>query len=152
MRSSSWPSPWPSPAPCVWPWAGPKCSASPPTSWRSDMNVATIAIALCLIVFVLARRVRGEAVPAPKKLFLLPIVLGAIGLDNISHTKLNSVDIAVIAIGSLVSLGLGLLRGRMDKLSIVNGSPFVSWTAGSVVVFVVNVVAKLALDAGGVAA
>ena len=35
---------------------------------------------------------------------------------------------------------------------MVNGSPYMSWSAASVAVFAVNVLAKLALDAGGVAA
>jgi hypothetical protein len=116
------------------------------------MNVTTIAIAAALIVFVLAKRVRGEAVREPKKLFLLPLVVGLIGLENVTHAKPNTVDVGVIAAGAVVSLGLGLLRGRFDRVTLVNGSPFMSWTAGSVAVLVVNVLAKLALDAGGVAA
>jgi hypothetical protein len=116
------------------------------------MNVTTIAIAVALIVFVLAKRVRGEAVRAPKKVFLLPIVVGIIGLQNVSHAKPNSVDIAVIAVGSALSLGLGLLRGKFDRVTLVNGSPFMSWSAASIAVLAINVLAKLALDAGGVAA
>ena len=116
------------------------------------MNLTTIAIAALLVVFVLARRVRGEAVPTPKKLFLLPLVVGLIAIDGVSHAKLTSIDIAVVAAGSLLSLRLGMLRGRMDKVSMVNGSPYMSWSAASVALFAVNVLAKLALDALGVAA
>jgi hypothetical protein len=116
------------------------------------MTFTTIALAVALIVFVVARRMRGEAVPAPKKLFLLPLVVGAIGLQNLTHAKVNAVDIAVIAAGCALSLILGLLRGRLDKVSMVNGAPYMAWSAGSVAVFAVNVVAKLALDAGGVVA
>jgi hypothetical protein len=111
-----------------------------------------IAIAIAVIVFVLARRLRGEAVPAPKKLFLLPIIVGAIGLENLSHAKPNAVAVGVIVAGSALSLGLGLLRGRFDKVSMVNGAPYMAWTAGSMVVLVVNVLLKLVLDVGGVAA
>ena len=67
------------------------------------MTLTTIAIAVALIVFVLARRLRGEAVPAPKKLFLLPLVVGAIGLQNLTHAKLNTIDIGVIAAGCALS-------------------------------------------------
>ena len=116
------------------------------------MNVTTIAIAIALIVFVLAKRVRGEAVREPKKLFLLPIVVGVIGLQNVSHAKVNTIDIVVIAAGAALSLGLGLLRGKFDRVTLVNGSPFMSWSAASVAVFAGNVLAKLALDAVGVAA
>jgi hypothetical protein len=116
------------------------------------MTLTTMAIAALLVVFVLAKRVRGEAVRAPKKLFLLPIVVSCIGLDNISHAKPNSVDIVVIVAGAALSLALGLVRGRCDRVTVVDGSPWMSWSAASVAVLVVNVLAKLALDAGGVAA
>ena len=116
------------------------------------MTFTTIAIAAILIVFVLAKRVRGEAVREPKKLFLLPIVVGVIGLQNVSHAKVNTIDIVVIAAGAALSLGLGLLRGKFDRVTLVNGSPFMSWSAASVAVFAGNVLAKLALDAVGVAA
>jgi hypothetical protein len=116
------------------------------------MTVTTIAIAAALIVFVLAKRVRGEAVREPKKLFLLPIILGVIGLENVTHAKVNTIDIVVIAAGAALSLGLGLLRGKFDRVTLVNGSPFMSWSAASVAVFAGNVLAKLALDAVGVAA
>jgi hypothetical protein len=116
------------------------------------MTLTTIAIAAALIVFVLAKRVRGETVREPKKLFLLPIVVGIIGVQNVSHAKPNAVDIAVIAGGAALSLGLGLLRGKFDRVTLVNGSPFMSWSPASVAILAVNVLAKLALDAGGVAA
>jgi hypothetical protein len=116
------------------------------------MTLSTIAIAVVVIVLVLARRVRGEAVPAPKKLFLLPLALGFFGLDDVIHTRLNSIDLAVVIAGSVLSLGLGMLRGRLDRVTVVDGSPWVRWSAASVALFAVNVLAKLALDAGGVAA
>jgi hypothetical protein len=116
------------------------------------MTFTTIAIALAVFVVVLAKRVRGETVREPKKLFLLPIVVGIIGVQNVSHAKPNAIDIAVIAAGAAVSLGLGFLRGKFDRVTLVNGSPFMSWTAASIAVFAGNVLAKLALDAGGVAA
>ena len=116
------------------------------------MTWTTVAIAVALIVFVLVRRMRGEAVPTPKKLFLLPVVVGAIGFQNLTHAKPNTVDIGVIAAGCALSLAFGLWRGRLDKVSLVNGAPYMAWSAGSVVVFAGNVVSKLVLDAGGVAA
>jgi hypothetical protein len=116
------------------------------------MTFTTILVAVAVVVFVLARRMRGEALPTPKKLFLLPLVVGAIGLQNLTHAKLNAVDIGVIVAGCTLSLTLGLLRGRLDKVSMVNGAPYMSWSVASVVIFGVNVLSKLALDAGGVAA
>ncbi len=116
------------------------------------MNLITIAIGLGLIVFVLARRVKGQAVPAPKKLFLLPLVVSFIGLQNVTNAKMNTVDITVVVAGAVLSFTLGLLRGHTDKLSMMGQSPWVRWGATSVALFALNVLTKLALDAGGIAA
>jgi hypothetical protein len=116
------------------------------------MDLISIVEALAVIAFVVARRIKGRPVPAPKKFFLLPLVVGFIGLQNMSHVKMNTVDVAVVAIGAALSLGLGMLRGRVDRVSIVDGMPWVSWTVASVVLFATNLLAKLALDVGGVAA
>jgi hypothetical protein len=116
------------------------------------MNLITIAIVVGLIVFVLGRRVKGQAVTAPKKLFLLPLVVSFIGLQNVTHSKMNTVDITVVVAGAVLSFTLGLLRGHTDKLSMVGQSPWVRWSAASVALFALNVLTKLALDAGGVAA
>jgi hypothetical protein len=116
------------------------------------MNVTTICITIALVVFVLAKRIRGQAVPTPKKLLLLPLVVSLLGVQNVSHAKGNTADVAVVVAGAVISFALGLLQGRMDRLTTVNGSPWMSWGTASVVILVVNVVAKLALDAGGVLA
>ncbi len=116
------------------------------------MNLATVAVGAALIVFLLARRVKGQAVPAPKKLFLLPLLVVFIGLQNVDHAKMNAVDITVVVSGAVLSVALGLLRGHTDKISMVDASPWVSWSVASVALLALNVLAKLALDAGGVAA
>ena len=110
---------------------GPGAPPRPLTSWRSEMTLTTIAIAIALIVFVAGPPHAGRGgVRAPKKLFLLPVVVGAIGLQNLSHAKPNAVDIGVIAAGCALSLVLGLLRGRLDKVSMVNGAPYMSLERG----------------------
>ena len=90
--------------------------------------------------------------PTTKKLFLLPIGVSFIGLQNVTHAKMNAVDITVVVAGAVLSFALGLLRGHTDKLSMVGKSPWVRWGAASVAVFAVDVLTKLVLDAGGVAA
>jgi hypothetical protein len=115
------------------------------------MNVTSIVIAIAVIAFVLARRIGGEAVPVPKKLLLLPAIVSVVGVQNLSHVTMNTVDIGIVVAGSVVSLSLGLLRGQVDKLSLVNGSPYMSWGATSLIVFALNIVAKVVLDVAGVA-
>jgi hypothetical protein len=116
------------------------------------MTFTSIIIAIAVVGFILVRRLQGEAVPAPKKLFVLPVIVGVIGLENISHAKPNAIALGVIVAGSALSLGLGMLRGRFNRVSMVNGAPFMAWTAGSVAVLVVNLLLKVVLDIGGVAA
>ena len=38
----------------------PRCVTSPPTSWRSEMTWTTVAIAVAVIVFMLARRLEAR--------------------------------------------------------------------------------------------
>jgi hypothetical protein len=116
------------------------------------MTFANVAIYLALIVFILARKVQGQPLGAPKKLFMLPAVLVFIGYGDVTHGTLKPVEIAVTVIGAVLSLGLGMLRGRADKLSVRDGSPFVQWGATSLMLFVGNLLAKLAIDIAGVAA
>jgi hypothetical protein len=116
------------------------------------MALTEVAIYIALIAFLVARRIRGEEVSAPKRLFLLPIIVGAISLQGLTHAKPNAVAIGVIAVGCALSLVFGLWRGRLDKVSLVDGAPYMTWSAGSVALFAVGVLTKLALNAGGVAA
>jgi hypothetical protein len=116
------------------------------------MTFATVAIYLALIVYILAGRVKGKLIESPKKLFALPIILTVIGYGDLTHGTMTPVEITVTVIGAALSLGLGMLRGRADKLSVRDGMPFVQWGAASLMLFVGNLVAKLAIDLIGVAA
>jgi hypothetical protein len=116
------------------------------------MTVTTIAIYVALVGLLLARRVRGQALTTPKKLFVLPAIVAFVGLQDLTHAKMNHADVAVVVIGSGLSLGLGALRGQLDKVSVRDGMPWVRWGAASLVVFAAAVVSRLGLDAVGIAA
>jgi hypothetical protein len=118
------------------------------------MTLTSVLIYLAVIGLVLARRFKGQALTTPKSLFLLPVIVAAIGLEDLSHghAKMPPVDIAVIVVGAVLSLGLGALRGRVNEVSMRNGAPWVNWTVRSLAVFLITLAAKLALDAVGVAA
>jgi hypothetical protein len=118
------------------------------------MTLTSVLIYLAVIGLVLARRFKGQAVTTPKKLFLLPVIVAIIGLEDLSHghTAKRPVDVAVIVIGSVVSLGFGALRGKVNQVALRDGAPWVNWTVRSLVVFLATLAAKLALDAVGVAA
>jgi hypothetical protein len=115
------------------------------------MSVVNILIYAGLLVVLVIKRVQGKAVASTRHLFVLPVILTILGIEDFSHSKPDAIDMAVGVAGCALSLGLGALRGTRNKLSVRDGLPWVQWGAASVVIFVVNVVAKLALDVAGVA-
>ena len=116
------------------------------------MTFANVLIYVALIALVLARRFRGHPIGNVRRLFALPVVITIIGFADLSHGKLKPLAVTLIVIGAVVSLGLGALRGRADKVSERDGSAYVRWGAVSLVLFCVNIAAKLVLDLIGVAA
>jgi hypothetical protein len=117
------------------------------------MTATNILIYVALIGYVLFKRIQGQPVAAPKRLFGLPIILIVLGYGDLTHgATMKPIEITLTAIGAAVSLGLGLMRGRADKLSVRDGSPFVQWRTASLVLFVGNLAAKLVLDLIGIAA
>jgi hypothetical protein len=117
------------------------------------MTITNVLVYLALIGYMLFSRLQGQPVATPKRLFALPIILIVLGYGDVSHGRpMTPIEIVVLVIGSGLSLGLGLLRGRADKLTVRDGSPFVQWGAMSLILFVGNIVTKLVLDVGAVAA
>jgi hypothetical protein len=116
------------------------------------MTATNVLVYVALIGFVLFKRVQGQPVAAPKRLFGLPIVLIVVGYGDLTHgPTMKPIEITLTVIAGAVSLGLGLMRGRADKLSVRDGSPFVKWGAASLILFVGNLAAKLILDLIGIA-
>jgi hypothetical protein len=116
------------------------------------MTVANILLYAALIGFMIFQRIKGRPVQSVRTLLALPVILCIIGWQDIEHVgHLAAIDITVSVIGCAISLILGAVRGCTDKVSDRNGVPWVQWSVASLVVFAVNVVVKLGLDAGGVA-
>ena len=115
------------------------------------MSLANVVLYAGLLVLMVYKRAQGRPIGTTKQLFLLPAIITVLGFEDLSHAKLGTIDIAVGVAGCGLSLLLGALRGTQDKLSRRDGTPWVQWGAVSVVIFAVNIVAKLALDVAGVA-
>jgi hypothetical protein len=117
------------------------------------MSILNILVYVALIGYVMFKRVQGQPVATPKRLFALPIILIILGYGDVtSGAAIKPIVITLTVIGGIISLGLGLLRGRADQLSDRDGSPFVKWGAASLLLFVGNLAAKLVLDLIGIAA
>jgi len=117
------------------------------------MTITNVLVYIAVIGDVLFKRIQGQPVATPKRLFALPIILIVLGYGDVTGGgRLTPTAIAITVIGCSVSLALGLLRGRTDKLSVRDGSQFVQWGVTSLSLFAVNIAAKLVLDLIGVAA
>jgi hypothetical protein len=116
------------------------------------VTIANVVLYAALIAFILYRRITGRPVTSVKQLFLLPVILTVVGYQDLAHAQVAGIDQVVGIAGAAMSLGFGALRGWCNKISLRNGLPWVRWGAASVGVLAANVVAKLALDAAGVAA
>lgn len=117
------------------------------------MTITNVLVYIAVIGYVLFKRIQGQPVTTPKRLFALPIILIVLGYGDVTGGgTLTPIAIAITVIGCAVSLALGLLRGRTDKLSVRDGSPFVQWGVTSLSLFAVNIATKLVLDVIGVAA
>ncbi len=116
------------------------------------MTFGNVLICLALIAYLLVRKVRGQPLGGPKKLLALPVLVTVVGYGDLTHAVRTPLDVTLTVTGAALSLGLGLLRGRTDKLSARDGSPFVQWGAASLILFFANVVGKLVLDLVGIAA
>jgi hypothetical protein len=117
------------------------------------VTAVSALIYVALIGYVLVKKVQGQPIKEGKRLFALPVILIVLGYGDVTRGgTLKPIEITLTVIGGVLSLSLGLLRGRADKLSTRDGSPFVQWGATSLALFVGNLLAKLMLDLIGIAA
>jgi hypothetical protein len=116
------------------------------------MTAANVLLYVALIGFMIFQRIKGRPVQSFRALLALPVILSFIGWQDIERVRhLSTIDMTASVIGCAISLVLGGVRGFTDKVSDRNGVPWVQWSVASLVVFAVNVVTKLGLDAGAVA-
>jgi hypothetical protein len=116
------------------------------------MTAANVLLYVALIGFMIFQRIKGRPVQSFRALLALPVILSFIGWQDIERVRhLSTIDMTASVIGCAISLALGGVRGFTDKVSDRNGVPWVQWSVASLVVFAVNVVTKLGLDAGAVA-
>jgi hypothetical protein len=116
------------------------------------VTFTTAALYVALIAFVLYRRMTPHPVGTPKKLFVLPVILTAIGLSDLSHAHVDRVDIAVTVVAAIVSVVGGAVRGSLDRFSAQDGYLSVRWGAASVAALVGTLAARLVVDLVGIAA
>jgi hypothetical protein len=116
------------------------------------VTLASVAIYIAVIVFVVARRMIGNPIGPAKKLLALPVIITVLGWGDATKGLNKPIDLTLTITGCAISLALGLARGRADRITARDGVPWVQWTWLSLGMFAINLAAKLVLDLAGVAA
>jgi hypothetical protein len=116
------------------------------------VTIANIAIYIALIVFIVIMRMIGLPVGPVKQQFILPVIIVVTGWGDAAKGLNKPAELTFTIVGCALFLGFGLLRGGADRLSARDGAPYVRWTWLSLGLFAANVVVKLGLDLGGIAA
>lgn len=100
-----------------------------------------IVLIAAAIIYVMARRLLGEPAVG-KRLLVLPVVLGLIGL---TQTSVHSVTAVVfLAASAALSVVFGLLRGLTIRTYEQNGIVMLRYTAMTLVLWLVSIAARLA--------
>ena len=96
-----------------------------------------IVLIVAAIIYVLARRLMGEPAEG-KRLLVLPVVLGVIGL---TQTSLS----AALAVSAALSVVFGLLRGLTIRTYEQDGIVMLRYTAMTIAVWAASIGARFAL-------
>ncbi|WP_034089543.1 DUF1453 family protein [Streptacidiphilus albus] len=105
-------------------------------------EIVLIIAAVCYVMF---RRVAGEPAQA-KRMLLLPAVLVALGLSDVSGAGHDPAALAFLIGTAAVSIALGALRGLSTRLSEQGGIAYVHYTAATVVLWLLSLAAKFGLN------
>jgi cell division protein FtsW (lipid II flippase) len=106
------------------------------------MNGAVeVVLIAAVVVFVMARRLMGEPAVG-KRLLLLPVILGVIGLTQASVHSVSAV--VFLAASAALSVMFGLLRGLTIRTYEQNGIVMLRYTAMTIVLWVASIAARFA--------
>ncbi|HEX4225373.1 MAG TPA: hypothetical protein VHZ97_23620 [Pseudonocardiaceae bacterium] len=118
---------------------------------NSGPGALPVVVGLAVIVLLVITRTRGQQVRAARLLILPVIVLvagGAAMLPSLSH--LRPVDVVIIVIDVLLSLGLGFARGVSVLIYPQDGATWYRYGTVTVVLWAVSIALRFVLGFVGV--
>jgi hypothetical protein len=82
-------------------------------------NLFDIVLGLALVGFIAFRQTTWGYVD-PARVWRMPLVLGVIGLVTLSqsHAKITTTDVVFFGIEALVTIGVGLVMGRLTTFRV----------------------------------
>ncbi|WP_329462249.1 hypothetical protein [Streptomyces sp. NBC_01431] len=110
------------------------------------MSYIVILVAIVIVVAVIARQLRGEALTG-RRLMVLPVVLTVIGLALLRHEHPTSTDVTCLVAGGLLAAGIGAGQGAMTRLEPRGGVTWARMPAAGLWLWALLVVTRLGLTA-----
>jgi hypothetical protein len=96
-----------------------------------------VVLVIAVIAYVLIRRMMGEPAEG-RRMLLLPAILTVVGVVDVTKVAQSGVSIGFLVASTVVSVGIGLLRGASVKVFERDGIVFMRYTVVSVVLLAVN--------------
>ncbi|MDI5963378.1 hypothetical protein POF50_000155 [Streptomyces sp. SL13] len=105
-----------------------------------------IVLILAAICYVMLRRMMGEPAQA-KQMLVLPLVLGGIGLSDVSGQVATPTSAVFLVATAGISVVFGVLRGMTVRLAERDGVAFVRYTGLTVALWIANLLVKFGANA-----
>jgi hypothetical protein len=110
----------------------------------------TLLIVAAVIVLVVVRRLAGEPLQM-KRMLVIPVVLGALGIHQLAGTPITGGMVAYLAGGAVVAAALGLVRGATVAVYEKDGVVWMRYRPLTIAIWVLSVAVRggMALVARG---
>jgi FtsH-binding integral membrane protein len=108
------------------------------------MNIATIALVVLLVGYLLVRRMTGQLMEA-RRMLVLPAILAVAGLASLNSTALSATAIGFLLLGCVVGAVFGVVRGYTVRIAERDGAAWMRYSFASVGLWVAAIAVRLLL-------
>lgn len=119
--------------------------------------LAQILIVLVVLVWLIRKRLTPRPLKSSARLWRIPLIMMAIGVYDTYHVthstsqaiKFTGLDAGYLAVGIVVSVALGALRGSTIRLNQSPAGPTQQYSYKTVALWVLIILLRLGMDAAG---
>lgn len=108
------------------------------------MNIATIALVVLLVGYLLVRRMTGQLMEA-RRMLVLPAILALVGLASLNSTDLSATAIGFLLLGCIVGVGFGVIRGYTVRISERDGTAWMRYSVASIGLWIAAIAIRVLL-------
>ncbi|MEK8072849.1 hypothetical protein [Rhodococcoides navarretei] len=108
------------------------------------MNLATIALVVLLVGYLLVRRMTGQLMEA-RRLLIIPAILALVGLTTLDSTVLSPMAIGFLLLGCVVGIVLGVIRGYTVRITERDGMVWMRYSVASIGLWIAAIAVRILL-------